>query len=826
MSDQKDNVRVAIRVRPLNDRERSEAAKTSISISEGQNTLSLEVKSEFKSFTFDYVATDTISQSEIFEAIGKPIADSCLSGYNSTIFAYGQTGAGKTFTILGPSQDPEDIQRGLLPRCFEYIFNSVQDLTEQQQIQFLVKCSYLEIYQEQINDLLDPSPQNLQLREDMKRGVYVEGLIEEVVSDIWETRNLLRIGNENRHVGSTSMNKESSRSHSVFTLIVESKEVRNGVNKFITSRFHLIDLAGSERQKATDCAGERLKEAGMINKSLSALGNVINSLVDISEGKSRHIHYRDSKLTFLLKDSLGGNSKTYVIANISPAFSATSETLSTLKFAQRAKQIKNSAYINEETSGAVNILQFEIRRLKDELQQAKENFNPCYKCACITDMQEPFDLYEILYKTLKSKQENTEMFSKDLKSNENFMEKMKSAFTKLENKANHDKMVIKFRDATIARLNSNGPDTEKEILELKAEIEMLKEQIDSNPNIARLFVENEKLKNCLKEDKRISEYADQMKENEEICAKLAENLNEITKKSQKALEDLKTEKEENEKKLCLKINELESQNKNEDKSVDSKLNTKIIELEGENLQQKGLISELKSHLSKAEQDINELILENHSNLEAKVQIELYNFELQEKLEGFEKMIESQEVLKKVIIENENELIEKCQALEIQIKDQERKYNLLFSSYKDLQKQFDYTSSKQSDLQIEKNIISMRYSELQIEYDSLSGHYRELQETKKELESDMNITREKLAENNENIKFLTQSNEKIDELETTLQNITANFSAAQSLLNEKNDLIDFYCEELKNFEILEQNHYKITDQLNLIADKNESLSFTL
>lgn len=134
-------------------------------------------------------------------------------------------------------------------------------------------------------------------------------------------------------MGSTSMNKESSRSHSVFTLSIESRSAENGMFNIKSSKFHLIDLAGSERQRATDAAGERLKEAGMINKSLSALGNVINSLVDLTEGKSRHIHYRDSKLTFLLKDSLGGNSKTCIIANISPSFQAQSETMSTLKFA-------------------------------------------------------------------------------------------------------------------------------------------------------------------------------------------------------------------------------------------------------------------------------------------------------------------------------------------------------------------------------------------------------------------------------------------------------------------------------------------------------------
>jgi kinesin family protein 15 len=180
--------------------------------------------------------------------------------------------------------------------------------------------------------------------------------------------NLIVRGTKNRHVGSTAMNRESSRSHSVLTCIIESKSMSsNGVWNMKTSRFHIIDLAGSERSKNTNSVGERLKEAGMINKSLSALGNVINSLVDISEGKMRHIPYRDSKLTFILRDSLGGNSKTVIIANISPSQVNLGETQSTLEFARRAKQIKNKAVVNEDSSGTLLILKNEIKRLKKEM---------------------------------------------------------------------------------------------------------------------------------------------------------------------------------------------------------------------------------------------------------------------------------------------------------------------------------------------------------------------------------------------------------------------------------------------------------------------------
>ena len=268
--------------------------------------------------------------------------------------------------------------RGLMQRSFEYIFQNIErEKFEQEQkgceVQYLVKASYLEIYNEQIMDLLDPQSINLHVREDIKKGVYVESLQEEAVTCVKDMINLITRGARNRHVGSTIMNKESSRSHSVLTTSIECKILNDQGNwQMKSSRFHIIDLAGSERAKNTNSEGQRLKEAGMINKSLSALGIVINSLVEISEGKNRHVHYRDSKLTFLLRDSLGGNSKTTIIAAISPAQANGGETLSTLKFAQRAKLIKNKAVINEESSSTIHMLKQEIRRLKKELAESAQ----------------------------------------------------------------------------------------------------------------------------------------------------------------------------------------------------------------------------------------------------------------------------------------------------------------------------------------------------------------------------------------------------------------------------------------------------------------------
>lgn len=195
----------------------------------------------------------------------------------------------------------------------------------------------------------------------------VRNLQELPVENPDEAIEVLKVGGRNRRVATTSMNRESSRSHAVFTVTVKSVEIKGEVTNVRESRLNLIDLAGSERQRDTNAAGKRLKEAGSINKSLSALGNVIKALVDIEQGKQRHVAYRDSKLTFLLRDSLGGNTKTFMIANISPAARSFGETLSTLQFAARAKMIKNKAKINEDVSGDVAALQLQIRQLKAQL---------------------------------------------------------------------------------------------------------------------------------------------------------------------------------------------------------------------------------------------------------------------------------------------------------------------------------------------------------------------------------------------------------------------------------------------------------------------------
>src|SRR6195952_3273084 len=283
-------------------------------------------------------------QSDVFDFSIRNTVDDILNGYNGTVFAYGQTGAGKSYTMMGSDID-NDEGRGVIPRIVEQIFTSI--LSSPGNIEYTVRVSYMEIYMERIRDLLAPQNDNLPIHEEKNRGVYVKGLLEIYVSSVQEVYEVMRRGGSARAVAATNMNQESSRSHSIFVITITQKNVETG-SAHRGQRF-LVDLAGSEKVGKTGASGQTLEEAKKINKSLSALGMVINNLTD---GKSSHIPYRDSKLTRILQESLGGNSRTTLIINCSPSSYNDQETLSTLRFGVRAKAIKNKAKVNAELSPA------------------------------------------------------------------------------------------------------------------------------------------------------------------------------------------------------------------------------------------------------------------------------------------------------------------------------------------------------------------------------------------------------------------------------------------------------------------------------------------
>ena len=535
-----DNIQVAIRVRPLNSRElHSTENKKCIQVNRGQNSVGISINSSSKTFAYDFVLDHDMTQEDIFDNIGKPIASSILCGYNASIFAYGQTGSGKTYTIMGGFVEASlnYKTRGILPRCLEFIFTSIKrELKKNPNIQYLVKGSFLEIYNDTINDLLAPELKNLQIREDIKTGAYVEALHQETVTSFDDTFKLLERGIKNRHTGSTSMNPESSRSHSVFTLQVESKEKKDEIVNYKSSFFHLIDLAGSERQKMAETFGERLKEASMINKTLSSLGNVINSLVEIADGKQKHVPYRDSKLTFLLKDSLGGNSKTCIIANISPSLMCYGETLSTLRFAERAKMVKNRAIINEDTTGTVSELREEIKRLKNMLKTQQDSPEQGFSI----DFSERIKHVEgLLEQNLRIRLQSDSALKQELNERESYIEELNSALEKCEKKISTDRKMIKTKDEALKKLQKNETIEEKKVIvSLKEEVEALRKENENHPGASILKAENLKLKS------QISALEKELKENDtSVRARLKENLD-FTEKLQVNLRKSVSEREQ------------------------------------------------------------------------------------------------------------------------------------------------------------------------------------------------------------------------------------------------------------------------------------------
>ncbi|RIB23929.1 hypothetical protein C2G38_1958650 [Gigaspora rosea] len=385
------NIKVVVRCRPLNSREIARGAKCLIRMEGNQTIITRPTEStdpgnakavakkgeeDVKSFTFDksYWSFDKndpnyATQAHLYNDLGEDLLNHAFGGYNTCIFAYGQTGAGKSYSMMGYGED-----KGIIPLTCCELFNRI-DRNNDTTVTYQVQVSYIEIYNERVRDLLNPKNKgNLKVREHPTLGPYVEDLSKLIVNSFQDIENLMDEGNKARTVAATNMNETSSRSHAVFTLLLTQKrhDAETNMDTEKVSRISLVDLAGSERANSTGATGARLKEGANINKSLTTLGKVIASLADASSGTGKKgskkadsfVPYRDSVLTWLLKDSLGGNSKTAMIAAISPA--DYDETLSTLRYADAAKRIKNKAVVNEDPNAKL------IRELKEELQMLRK----------------------------------------------------------------------------------------------------------------------------------------------------------------------------------------------------------------------------------------------------------------------------------------------------------------------------------------------------------------------------------------------------------------------------------------------------------------------
>ena len=460
------NVKVIARFRPMNELEKT-SGNEQVCVFTSPTSLqfnSTREKNVYR-YNFDRIFTPSSTQEDIYSFGVKEIIDSVLNGYNGTVLAYGQTSSGKTYTMQGEMEPPST--QGIIPRMISHVFKYIYNT---EGTDFIIKVSMIEIYQEKIRDLLDITRVNLNIREDNIKGIYVDGCSERYVGCPNDVLALLELGSSNRAQAATNMNEHSSRSHSIFILTINQTNKKDGGSKI--GKLYLVDLAGSEKISKTGATGHTLEEAKIINKSLTTLGRVINNLTD---GKSTHVPYRESKLTRVLQESLGGNSKTCLIITCSPSIYNESETLSTLRFGERAKKIKNKPKINKEITVAE--LQKLVERLKENLKQANARINQLENFIKQNGLKIPESDY---------KKEDEEEEEKKKEKEEKEKEKdAELKYEEIKKKLDNKKMTIGDRiNVTLGLLKEE--DTYDNRVEVMANLKIVKDIIENNPGLKDL----------------------------------------------------------------------------------------------------------------------------------------------------------------------------------------------------------------------------------------------------------------------------------------------------------------------------------------------------
>ena len=455
------NVNVICRFRPMNDLEKTSGNEQ---ICDFTSPTSLTFHSSREKnvyrFNFDRIFPPSSTQQDIYDFGVKGIIDSVLDGYNGTVLAYGQTSSGKTYTMQGEMD--EERKQGIIPRMINHVFKHIY---KNEGTDFMIKVSMIEIYQEKIRDLFDVSRVNLNIREDSIKGIYVDGASERYVGCPNDVLTLLELGSANRAQAATNMNEHSSRSHSIFILTINQTNKIEGFSKI--GKLYLVDLAGSEKISKTGATGHTLEEAKIINKSLTTLGRVINNLTD---GKSTHIPYRESKLTRVLQESLGGNSKTCLIITCSPSIYNESESLSTLRFGERAKKIKNKPKINKEITVAE--LQKLVTQLKEQLKKADARIVQLENYIRQNGLNVPMSDY---------KQEEDEEEKKKQKEERNKARDEEKEINELKEKMSKEKLSLTDRIGNTLNLLSNNEEdfTYDNRIAVIANLKYIKDQIES-----------------------------------------------------------------------------------------------------------------------------------------------------------------------------------------------------------------------------------------------------------------------------------------------------------------------------------------------------------
>ena len=511
-STKQERVQVSVRIRPFNDQEKQIDPTTPIkSIDLKNNFIQIQKEYDTKTFNYDHIYPEDSNQQEIFEETSKNVVQSVLNGYNGTIFAYGQTGTGKTYTMVGEFRNENN--KGIIPRAFDYIFESVKQDNEHK---YNIMISFIQIYLEHIQDLIEPTKKDIRIRESPEEGVYLEGVKWVKVNNTQECAEQFHKGEKNRVTESTIMNKDSSRSHAILIAKIEKSvvfskekldELRKESNEKIkaervmtNSYLYLVDLAGSERVKKTKAVEMRLEEAKKINFSLLTLGKCINAL---AEGNTNFISYRESVLTRLLQESLGGNAKTSLIVTVSPSSYNADETVSSLNFAQRAMKVKNKP-----------------------IQNVSVDYHALY-----IKLQEDFDKLNDQYAELEQKYEKLQEENQKLKSGETYVELQKKSLN--QNLENNNDNGMRNNKLSLNNLNVNAGKFKEKFKEEMKKMELIYKGIIKS--------KVQEYENVLKDiDKMIFE-------KEQTIEKLVEDnkiLNNKNRTNQEIINDYKKEKEE------------------------------------------------------------------------------------------------------------------------------------------------------------------------------------------------------------------------------------------------------------------------------------------
>ena len=457
------NVNVICRFRPMNELERTTGnEQVCVFTSPTSLTFNSSREKNVYRFNFDRIFPPSSTQQDIYDFGVKGIIDSVLDGYNGTVLAYGQTSSGKTYTMQGEME--EQSKQGIIPRMISHVFKHIY---KNEDTDFMIKVSMIEIYQEKIRDLFDTSRVNLNIREDSIKGIYVDGTSERYVGSPSDVLALLEMGSANRAQAATNMNEHSSRSHSIFILTINQTNKKEGFSKI--GKLYLVDLAGSEKISKTGATGHTLEEAKIINKSLTTLGRVINNLTD---GKSTHIPYRESKLTRVLQESLGGNSKTCLIITCSPSIYNESESLSTLRFGERAKKIKNKPKINKEITVAE--LQKLVTQLKENLKKADARISQLENYIRQNGLSVPVSDYKMEEDEEEKKKQKDERDK--ARDEEKQVEELKQKLTK-------EKLTMGDRISNTLNLLNDDDISYENRIELIANLKVMKDLIESSPSI-------------------------------------------------------------------------------------------------------------------------------------------------------------------------------------------------------------------------------------------------------------------------------------------------------------------------------------------------------